>query len=83
MNDRDRGPRERETILAELRRLREEVRAVRDHEREQAFKLNKWGRLLNSLIADLEDKGITSRSELMLKVYERLKDSGAMETGQR
>lgn len=38
--------------------------------------LHKWGRMFNALLAILEDKGITSKAEVMAKVYEQLKASG-------
>ena len=61
-------------LLRELRTLQEKVK-------EQGYALRKWGRMLNALIALLEERGIVTKDEALIKVYERLKDSGALERG--
>ena len=38
--------------------------------------LYKWGRILKALLAILEDKGITNKTEVMAKVYQQLNTSG-------
>ncbi len=56
-----------------------ELRALRERARQDGCTLRKWARMLNVLVALLEDKGIASKDEVMLNVYERLRDSGALE----
>jgi len=57
---------------ADLTRLQDEVR-------DQGYALAKWGRMLNALIALLEAQGVLTKQDIMLKVYERLRGSGALE----
>jgi hypothetical protein len=47
--------------------------------RHQRQALCKWGRMLNALIALLEDKGVTSKGEVLIQVYERLNGSARPE----
>jgi len=61
-----------EQALTEVRSLRQELRA-------HGHTLSKWGRMLNALLALLEEKGIASKDEVLMKAYERLRDSGALE----
>ena len=56
-----------------------DINDLREKVRQQGFALCKWGRMLNALIAVLEDKDIAGKDEVMMKVYERLRDSGALE----
>ena len=56
-----------------------EVRALQETVRQQEQVTAKWGRLLASLVAVLDEKKVTSKGELMAKTYERLQDSGALE----
>jgi len=62
-------------------RLLSEVRALREKLRDHGYTLAKWGRMLNALLDLLEEKGIASKDEVLVKVYERLRDSGALERG--
>ena len=62
-------------------RLRAEVSCLREKVRQDGYALSKWGRMLNALLALLEEKGIASKDEVTMKVYERLRDSGALERG--
>ena len=59
--------------------LRAEVSSLREKVRQNGQTLSKWGRMLNALLVLLEEKGITSKDEVTMKVYERLRDSGALE----
>jgi hypothetical protein len=59
--------------------LLSEVRSLREKLRDHGYTLAKWGRMLNALLDLLEEKGIASKDEVMMKVYARLRDSGALE----
>jgi len=59
--------------------LPSEVRSLREKLRDHGHTLAKWGRMLNALLDLLEEKGIASKDEVLAKVYERLRDSGALE----
>jgi len=59
-------------VRADLTRLQDEVR-------DQGYALAKWGRMLNALIALLEAQGVLTKRDVMLKVYERLRGSEALE----
>jgi hypothetical protein len=61
--------------------LNGEVRSLQEKLRTHSHSLAKWGRMLNALLALLEEKGIASKDEVTMKVYERLRDSGALERG--
>ena len=57
----------------------DDLGALQEKVKEQGFALCKWGRMLNALIALLEEKNITNKDEILMKVYERWRDSGALE----
>jgi hypothetical protein len=61
--------------------LLSEVHSIQEKLRTRGHTLSKWGRMLNALLALLEEKGIANKDEVMMKVYERLRDSGALERG--
>jgi len=61
------------------RQAHDDLEILQNKVKEQGFALCKWGRMLNALIVVLEQKRITDKDEIMMKVYERWRDSGALE----
>ena len=64
---------------ADWQQVRGELRHLRHIVKQQGYTLAKWGRMLNALVAVLDEKGILTKQDIMLAVYERLRGSGAME----
>ena len=56
-----------------------QVQSLREAVAQEGCALRKWGRMLNALLAILEEKQITCKDDVMAKVYEKLDDSATLE----
>ena len=65
--------------LNRYRKLAEELRHLREEVKQQSYALAKWGRMQNTLLAVLKEKGIITKAEIMEQLYRHLRDSGQLE----